>query len=214
MGILIDSPIHRLRGKPHLYLQNPRCEVCKLGKSSLGYVDVPRSFSAPGARINDSNKNAFSGSIAHYDRGISEFRGAYRQWHCLHSRNWKHLGFVTHPFRVRAHAKELSYHHSLAFNSITPVLSFYLTVGAHTGFFQQLGLRRSFPVYLEYEPVKISRNWMTSAYQVVVTVSGFPTPLRPSKTVFIIPVNFFGIASCKGCGVAALTLFGRVPCDE
>lgn len=77
--ILIDSPIHRLRGMPHLYLQNSRCEVCKLGESSLGYVDVPRSFSAPGARINDSNKNAFSGTIAYYDHEISEIRGAYRQ---------------------------------------------------------------------------------------------------------------------------------------
>jgi len=57
---------------PHLYLQNSRCEVCKLGESSLSYVDVPRSLSAPGARINDSNKNAFSGSIAYYDHGISE----------------------------------------------------------------------------------------------------------------------------------------------
>lgn len=64
---------------PHLYLQNSRCEVCELGESSLGYVDVPRSFGAPGARINDSNKNAFRGSIAHYDHGISEIRGAYRQ---------------------------------------------------------------------------------------------------------------------------------------
>jgi len=79
MRILIDSPIHRLRGMPHLYLQNSRFEVCKLGESSLGYVDVPRSFSASGARINDSNKNAFSGSIAYYVHGISEIRGAYRQ---------------------------------------------------------------------------------------------------------------------------------------
>jgi len=50
------KPIHRLRGMPHLYLQNSRCEVCKLGESRLGYVDVPRSFGAPGARINDANK--------------------------------------------------------------------------------------------------------------------------------------------------------------
>lgn len=112
VGILIDSPIHRLRGMPHLYLQNSRCEVCKLGESRLGYIDVPRSFSAPGARINDSNKNAFSGSIAYYDNRISEISGAYRQQYYLHSRNWKHLGFVSHPFRVRAHAKELSYHRS------------------------------------------------------------------------------------------------------
>jgi len=115
---------------------------------------------------------------------------------------------------VRAHAKELSYHHGLAFNYITLVLSFNLTVGAHTGFFQQLGLRRSFPVYLEYEPVKISHNGVTNAHQVVVTVSDFPNPLRPSKTAFIIPVTFFGIVPCKGCGVAALTLFGRAPCEE
>lgn len=69
-------------------------------------------------------------------------------------------------------------------------------------------------MYLEYEPVKITCNWVTGTYQVVVTVSDFPNPLRPSKTVFIIPVTFFGIVSCNGCEVTALTLFGRAPCEE
>jgi len=123
------------------------------------------------------------------------------------------LGFRHPPIQGEGACKRIILS-SVLFNPITLVLSFYLTVGAHTGFFQQLGLRRSFPVYLEYERVKISHSGVTSTYQVVVTVSGFPNPLRPFKTVFIIPVTFFGIASCKGCEVAALTLFGRAPCEE
>ena len=215
VGILIDSPIHRLRGMPHLYLQNSRCEVCKLGESRLGHVDVPRSFGAPGARINDSNKNAFSGSVAHYDNGISEISWCVPPITLPTFKELEALGFRQPPIQGEGACKRIILSSVLHLDPITlAVLSFYLTVGAHTGFFQQLGLRRSFPVYLKPEPVKISRNWVTSAYQVVVTVSDFPNPLRPFKTVFIIPVTFFGIVSCKGCGVAALTLFGRAPCEE
>ncbi len=77
-------------------------------------------------------------------------------------------------------------------------------------------------MYLGYKPVKISRNLVTSAYQVVITSSGFPIPRRPFQAFFIVPatcftvlVIFFGKVLCGGCGVAAvLALYAWVLCGE
>lgn len=104
---------------------------------------------------------------------------------------------------------------------VSSTLVLYLTVGAHTASCQQLGLRRSCPVYLACKPVKNSYNLVTSAYQVTITLLGSPIPLKPSQIFFTalvtwmtLFVTFFGKVSGEACGVAVLTLCVTVPCGR
>lgn len=58
-----------------------------------------------------------------------------------------------------------------------------ITVGAHAVFDQQLGLRRSWPVYLGWnKKSEKSPQCRSPAHQVIVTGSDFPFPLRPFMT--------------------------------
>jgi hypothetical protein len=63
-----------------------------------------------------------------------------------------------------------------------------LTVGVHTGVFQQLGLLRSFPVYLVCELVNISDRLVSGTYQVMVTDVAFPFPVMLLKAFFTAPL--------------------------
>jgi hypothetical protein len=89
----------------------------------------------------------------------------------------------------------------------------HLTVGAHTGFFQQLGLRRSCPVYL-CKPVTVSRI-VTSyqvPYHVVVTFTTSPFPIRPLKRPLIALLSLpYSRGLCEECLVATVVILGVFP---
>ena len=73
------------------------------------------------------------------------------------SRNSKHFGRSTHPFKVRAHANDSSW--TRCINLIChSKITVMLTVGAQLLLDQQLGLRRSWPVYLGSSIYKVHRS--------------------------------------------------------
>lgn len=66
--VIIDLPVLRLFGYPHLYCQCTYIEICKLFKCILGEINVLGSFGAPGARVNHSDKDTFVlGAFAYCD---------------------------------------------------------------------------------------------------------------------------------------------------
>ena len=82
-----------------------------------------------------------------------------------------------------------------------------LTVGAQTESFQQLGLRRSWPVYLSLHQLKYLTAWLYCAHQVMVTFSGFPKPFKPLRTFVMgykidlsFEIDFVGLWTLVGLG--------------
>jgi len=64
--VIINIPVLRFLGYPHLYCQRAYVEIRKLFKCILGESNVLGSFGAPGARVNNSDKDTFHLSdIAH-----------------------------------------------------------------------------------------------------------------------------------------------------
>ena len=66
--VMINLPVLRRFGYPHLYCQGSYVEICKLSKCTLGEIYVFGSFGASGACVNNSYKDAFVlGAFAYYD---------------------------------------------------------------------------------------------------------------------------------------------------
>ena len=57
--VIINLPVLRLLGYPHLYCQRSYLEIRKLSKCILGKINVLGSFGAPGAGVNNSHKDTF-----------------------------------------------------------------------------------------------------------------------------------------------------------
>jgi hypothetical protein len=56
---IINLPVLRFVGYPHLYGQGSYVEIRKLSKRALGEIDVLGSFGASGACVNNSDKDTF-----------------------------------------------------------------------------------------------------------------------------------------------------------